>query len=64
MLAEWQPLVDPTAFTPMFKLWRGALKMAVPDEKPQDQVQVYGSSVVVTTAPVMYVLSSHLRHSG
>ncbi|KAI0924244.1 hypothetical protein AcW2_005176 [Taiwanofungus camphoratus] len=53
MLAEWQPLVDPTAFTPMFKLWRGALKMAVPDEKPQDQVQVYGSSVVVTTAPVI-----------
>lgn len=53
MLAQWQPLEDPTAFTQLFRLWRGALKMSVVEEKPPDQIQVYGSSTVLSAAPVM-----------
>ncbi|EMD39286.1 hypothetical protein CERSUDRAFT_112934 [Gelatoporia subvermispora B] len=50
MLAQWQPLEDPTAFTTTFRLWRRALKMASQEEQPRDQVQVYGSSTVISTA--------------
>ncbi|TFY68825.1 hypothetical protein EVJ58_g784 [Rhodofomes roseus] len=53
MLAQWHPLQDPATFTPLFRLWRNALKMAPPDEKPQDQVSVYGTSTVISTAPVV-----------
>lgn len=53
MLAQWQPLEDPTAFTQLFRLWRGALKMTVVEEKPPDQLQVYGSSTVLSAVPVM-----------
>ncbi|TBU40977.1 TFP11-domain-containing protein [Dichomitus squalens] len=49
MLAQWQPLEDPTAFTASFRAWRRALKMAIPGDKPVNQVQVYGSSTVVST---------------
>ncbi|KAI9062556.1 TFP11-domain-containing protein [Trametes sanguinea] len=52
MLASWHPLEDPTAFTANFRAWRRALKMAAPEEKPQQQVQVYGSSTVISTAAV------------
>ncbi|KAJ8481631.1 hypothetical protein ONZ51_g5877 [Trametes cubensis] len=52
MLASWRPLEDPTAFTANFRAWRRALKMAVPEDKPRDQVQVYGSSTVVV-APMV-----------
>ncbi|KAL6309310.1 TFP11-domain-containing protein [Sparassis latifolia] len=51
MFAQWHPLQDPTAITPTFRLWRRALKMSALEEKLQDQVQVYGSSIV-TSAPV------------
>ncbi|KAH9951153.1 TFP11-domain-containing protein [Amylocystis lapponica] len=53
MLAQWQPLEDPTAFTPMFRAWRRALKMAVLEEKPPSEIQFYGSSAVISTAPIM-----------
>ncbi|KAI0628035.1 TFP11-domain-containing protein [Trametes polyzona] len=52
MLTSWQPLEDPTAFTANFRTWRRALKMAAPDDKPPAQVQVYGSSTVVSTSTV------------
>ncbi|KAI0352110.1 TFP11-domain-containing protein [Trametes cingulata] len=52
MLASWQPLEDPTAFTANFRTWRRALKMAASEEKPANQVQVYGSSTVVSSAAV------------
>lgn len=55
MLAQWHPLHDPCAFTRLFRIWRNALKMAVPDEKPQDQVSVYGISTVISSAPAVYV---------
>ncbi|PCH36375.1 TFP11-domain-containing protein [Wolfiporia cocos MD-104 SS10] len=55
MIAQWQPLEDPTAFTPLFRLWKGALKMAAPEEKPQNQVQMYGSSMVISPAPAIEV---------
>ncbi|KAL1941290.1 hypothetical protein VTO73DRAFT_7502 [Trametes versicolor] len=53
MLTSWQPLEDPTAFTANFRTWRRALKMASPEEKPVTQVQVYGSSTVVSVVPVV-----------
>ncbi|RPD53373.1 TFP11-domain-containing protein [Lentinus tigrinus ALCF2SS1-7] len=52
MLTQWQPLEDPTAFTASFRAWRRALKMASPEEKKHDQVQVYGSSTVVSASVV------------
>ena len=55
MLAQWHPLQDPSAFTPLFRIWQNALKMAIPDERPHDQVSVYGSSTVISSAPVVYV---------
>ncbi|KIP04527.1 hypothetical protein PHLGIDRAFT_75791 [Phlebiopsis gigantea 11061_1 CR5-6] len=48
MFAQWQPLEDPTAFTSNFRLWRKALKMTESDETPATQVQVYGSSTLMT----------------
>ncbi|KAH9930300.1 GC-rich sequence DNA-binding factor-like protein-domain-containing protein [Fomitopsis serialis] len=53
MLAQWHPLQDPVAFTSLFRLWRNALKMATHEEKPQDNVSVYGSSTVISPAPVV-----------
>ncbi|CAL1714173.1 unnamed protein product [Somion occarium] len=50
MLAQWKPLEEPAEFTAKFRLWRKALKMSVPDESQHDQVQVYGSSTVITTS--------------
>ncbi|KAI0769250.1 GC-rich sequence DNA-binding factor-like protein-domain-containing protein [Irpex lacteus] len=52
LLAQWQPLEEPTAFVSTFRLWRRALKMAEPEE-PISQVQVYGSSTIITpVAPI------------
>lgn len=58
MLTQWQPLEDPTAFTASFRVWRRALKMAAPEEKLESQVQVYGSSTVVSASVVECVRSS------
>ncbi|THH29774.1 hypothetical protein EUX98_g4418 [Antrodiella citrinella] len=51
LFSRWQPLQDPTAFAPLLRSWRRALRMNT-EQKPQDEVQVYGSSTVVSTAPV------------
>ena len=60
---QWDPLKDPTAFTSLFRTWRRAFRMNT-EEKPQDQVQVYGSSTVVTTtAPVYVFRHPHLQVS-
>lgn len=53
MLTQWQPLEDPSAFVSNFRLWRKALKMTEPDSVPEAQVQIYGSSTVISTAPLM-----------
>ncbi|KAI0079346.1 TFP11-domain-containing protein [Panus rudis PR-1116 ss-1] len=50
MLAQWNPLEDPSEFTKNFRLWRRALKMTVPEETNDAQVQVYGSSTVITSS--------------
>ncbi|KAL4245226.1 TFP11/STIP family protein [Abortiporus biennis] len=50
MLTTWHPLEDPTAFNANFRLWRNALKMAAYEDKPpESQVQVYGSSTVLSS---------------
>ncbi|KAI0091465.1 GC-rich sequence DNA-binding factor-like protein-domain-containing protein [Irpex rosettiformis] len=48
LLAQWQPLKDPSAFVSTFRLWRRALKMAEPED-PISQVQVYGSSTTLSS---------------
>ena len=61
VLAQWQPLQDPTAFTATFKQWRRAFKLSSVEEKPpESQMQVYGSSMVVAPVVVMYGFSSRL----
>ena len=55
MLAQWQPLEDPTMFTGHFKQWRKAFRMSADETPPDAQVQVYGSSAVVAPPPAMYV---------
>lgn len=51
MLTQWQPLEDPQAFVSDFRAWRKALKMAEPeDDAPVQQVQVYGSSTVISSS--------------
>ncbi|KAI0738635.1 TFP11-domain-containing protein [Daedaleopsis nitida] len=52
MLTQWQPLENPTAFTANFRAWRRALKMTTAEGQPQHQVQVYGSSTVVSAPTV------------
>lgn len=53
MLTQWQPLDDPQAFVSDFRGWRKALKMAEPEESaPVQQIQVYGSSTIISTAAV------------
>ena len=53
MLAQWNPLQDPDTLVSNFRLWRQALKMAEPDEQPAQQVQVFGSSTVVSNGVAM-----------
>jgi tuftelin-interacting protein 11 len=53
MLTQWHPLEDPTAFVSNFRLWRKALRMTEPEEPPVQQVQVYGSSTVISSSAAM-----------
>lgn len=56
MVAQWNPLEDPTAFILTFRGWRRALKVNSSDEKhPQTQVDIYGSQTVAVSAN-MYVI--------
>lgn len=63
MFMQWQPLGDPTAFTALFRSWRRAFRMSG-EEKPQDQVQVYGSSTTVISAVPVYVFIHSLRRTS
>lgn len=46
MLTQWKPLEDPAAFTETFRMWRGLLRTRVVEEKPQNQVDIYGTRTV------------------
>lgn len=54
MVANWNPLEDPTAFVSTFRTWRRALRVNTQEEKPPStQVDVYGSQTIrVTPAEV------------
>ncbi|KZT25280.1 TFP11-domain-containing protein [Neolentinus lepideus HHB14362 ss-1] len=53
MLTQWRPLEDPAAFTPIFRAWRSALKIRTAEEKPKNQLDVYGSrALTVSATPV------------
>ncbi|KAK0446791.1 GC-rich sequence DNA-binding factor-like protein-domain-containing protein [Armillaria borealis] len=51
MVSQWDPLQDPTFLISTFRSWRHALRVNSPPEKPQTQVDVYGTQV--TRAPVI-----------
>ncbi|KAK0501366.1 GC-rich sequence DNA-binding factor-like protein-domain-containing protein [Armillaria luteobubalina] len=51
MVSQWDPLQDPTFLISTFRSWRLALRVSSPPEKPQTQVDVYGTQV--TRAPVI-----------
>lgn len=62
LLAQWQPLEDPTKLTSTFRLWRQALKMNFPEEKPVNELQVYGSSTTISPSAAVYVYTFVLYH--
>lgn len=43
MVAAWSPLEDPTAFIPIFRSWRPALKTNAIEAQPDNQVDLYGA---------------------
>ncbi|KAK0202663.1 GC-rich sequence DNA-binding factor-like protein-domain-containing protein [Desarmillaria ectypa] len=51
MVSQWDPLQNPTFLISTFRSWRRALRVKSPPEKPQTQVDVYGTQV--TRAPVV-----------
>lgn len=48
MVANWDPLADPTFFLPVFRLWRKALKVNDEEPPPDTQVDVYGTKSIST----------------
>ncbi|KAF7983380.1 hypothetical protein HWV62_22381 [Athelia sp. TMB] len=50
MVAQWNPLEEPTAFISTFRNWRQALKLGDAEEKPQGQVDVYGTRTYISPA--------------
>jgi hypothetical protein len=60
MVAQWHPLEEPTTFISTFRSWRRALKLSDVDEKPQTQVDVYGTKTIISPSSHMcvYLLSS------
>ncbi|KAG7439779.1 TFP11-domain-containing protein [Guyanagaster necrorhizus] len=51
MVSQWDPLQDPTFLISTFRSWQRALRVNSPPEKPQTQVDVYGTQG--TRAPVI-----------
>jgi tuftelin-interacting protein 11 len=50
LVANWDPLEEPTAFISTFRSWRRALRVSSDEEKPlQTQVDVYGSKTTIMT---------------
>lgn len=60
MVANWNPLEDPSAFVSTFRTWRRALRVNTSEEKPQTQVDVYGSKTILATPIEVYVFNYFL----
>jgi len=48
MIANWNPLEDPSLFLQTFRSWRRALKINEQPSLPESQVDVYGSKTTVS----------------
>jgi len=47
MVANWNPLEDPTALVSTFRTWRRALRVSPHEEKsPSTEAEVYGSQTI------------------
>jgi tuftelin-interacting protein 11 len=50
MVANWNPLEDPSAFISTFRTWRRALRVSAHEEKPPStEVDIYGSQTIRAT---------------
>jgi tuftelin-interacting protein 11 len=52
MVAQWNPLVDPSTLVSTFRTWKQALKVNTAEQSPQTQVSLYGAGVVVAVPVV------------
>lgn len=56
MVANWNPLEDPSAFASTFRSWRRALRVKTAEDKPPaTEVNVYGREVPATSDQGRYV---------
>lgn len=62
MVAQWNPLEDPSAFITTFRTWRRALKLNEIDVKPQAQVDVYGTKTYISPASQVCAISSNKQN--
>lgn len=56
MITQWNPLEEPTEFISTFRTWRRALKLNDVEEKPQTQVDVYGTKTFISPSSQVYVI--------
>lgn len=66
MVANWNPLEEPTFFLPTLRSWRRALKFNDEEAKPETSVDVYGSTITVTQPVNLSVnrFAACLRHTN
>jgi tuftelin-interacting protein 11 len=57
MVANWNPLREPTAFVSTFRAWQRALRVSSNEDKPPPAVDNYSSPAVTTTLVGVYVSS-------
>jgi tuftelin-interacting protein 11 len=53
LVANWNPLEQPSSFLSTFRLWKRALKINDVDIPSQTQVDVYGAQTIVEPAVTM-----------
>ncbi|KAF9240731.1 TFP11-domain-containing protein [Melanogaster broomeanus] len=46
IVAQWNPLLDPSALVSTFRTWKQALKVNLVEQPPQTQLDVYGARTV------------------
>ena len=56
LVANWNPLEQPSSFLSTFRLWKRALKINDVDIPSQTQVDVYGAQTIVEPAITMWAV--------
>lgn len=50
IVAQWNPLLDPSTLVSTFRTWKQALKINLVEQAPQTQVNVYGAPAVASSS--------------